>query len=75
MIHAMDGGIWFHRHLWNGEPMAHVVSTNRERLLEFGRIIGIAESRLQHKPLKDPRTGERREAWHWDLLLRRWPDL
>jgi hypothetical protein len=24
--------------------------------------------RLQYKPLKDPRTGERRPAWHWDLV-------
>jgi hypothetical protein len=22
---------------------------------------------LQFKPLKDPRTGLRRDAWHWDL--------
>ena len=29
--------------------------------------IGISASRLQFKPLKDPRTGERVEAWHWDL--------
>jgi hypothetical protein len=29
--------------------------------------IGLGESRLQFKPLKDPRTGVRRDAWHWDL--------
>jgi hypothetical protein len=67
MIYAMDGGLWLHRHIWFERPMAHLVSTNRELLLEYGRAIGIPESRLQYKPLKDPRTGERREAWHWDL--------
>ena len=67
MIHAMDGGLWLHRHIWLGRPMAHLVSTDRERLLEYGRCIGISESRLQFKPLKDPRTGLRRDAWHWDL--------
>lgn len=47
--------------------MAHLISTDRERLLEYGRLIGLPEHRLQYKPLKDPRTGLRREAWHWDL--------
>ncbi len=68
MIFAMDGGLWLHRHIYRGTRMAHLVSTDRERLLDYGRGIGIAESRLQYKPLKDPRTGERREAWHWDLV-------
>src|SRR5678816_4528697 len=67
MIHAMDGGLWLHRHVWKGRPMAHLVSTDRERLLRYGERIGIAPSRLQFKPLKDPRTGVRRDAWHWDL--------
>ena len=48
--------------------MAHLVSTDRERLLAYGRSAGLPEHRLQYKPLKDPRTGERREAWHWDLV-------
>ena len=47
--------------------MAHLVSTDRARLLEYGALIGLPASRLQHKPLKDPRTGLRRNAWHWDL--------
>ena len=47
--------------------MAHLVSTDRERLLRYEETIGIAASRLQFKPLKDPRTGTRRDAWHWDL--------
>jgi hypothetical protein len=67
MIYAMDGGLWLHRHVWKGRPMAHLVSTNRERLIEYAVAAGIPLARLQYKPLKDPRTGERREAWHWDL--------
>ncbi len=68
MIHAMDGGLWLHRHVWKGRPMAHLVSTDRECLLEYGRSLRLPVARLQYKPLKDPRTGERREAWHWDLV-------
>jgi hypothetical protein len=67
MIHAMDGGLWLHRHVWKGRDMVHFVSTNRERLLAYGRAIGIPDHRLQFKPLKDPRTNIRRDAWHWDL--------
>jgi hypothetical protein len=48
--------------------MAHLVSTDRERLIEYGRSVGLPGARLQYKPLKDPRTGIRREAWHWDLV-------
>lgn len=68
MIFAMDGGLWMHRHVWRGRLMAHLVSTDRELLLEYGRSAGLPASRLQYKPLKDPRTGDRREAWHWDLV-------
>lgn len=67
MIHAMEGGLWLHRHVWKGRPMAHLVSIDRELLLVYGRAVGIPDHRLQYKPLKDPRTGIRREAWHWDL--------
>jgi hypothetical protein len=67
MIFAMDGGLWLHRHVWRGRPMAHLVSTDRDKLLAYGARVGLAASRLQHKPLKDPRTGKVREAWHWDL--------
>ncbi|HSQ31084.1 MAG TPA: hypothetical protein VLN49_14595 [Gemmatimonadaceae bacterium] len=67
MIHAMEGGLWLHRHEWLGRPMAHLVSTNRELLLEYGYAVGLSPQRLQFKPLKDPRTGTRRDAWHWDL--------
>ena len=68
MIFAMDGGLWLHRHLYKGRRMAHLVSTDRELLLAYGDAVGLPESRLQYKPLKDPRTGIRREAWHWDLV-------
>jgi hypothetical protein len=68
MIFAMDGGLWLHRHVWRGRRMAHLVSTDRERLLAFGRDVGLPAERLQFKALKDPRTGERRPAWHWDLV-------
>src|SRR3954451_3508594 len=68
MIHAMDGGLWLHRHRWKGRPMAHLVSTDMELLLRYGAAVGIDAQRLQCKPLKDPRTGVRRDAWHWDLV-------
>ena len=67
MIHAMDGGLWLHRHVWTGRPMVHMVSTDRARLLAYGAQLGMPEDRLQYKPLRDPRTEVRREAWHWDL--------
>lgn len=70
MIHAMEGGLWLHRHMWKGHPMAHLVSTDRERLLAYGQLVGIPADRLQFKPLKDPRTAQRRDAWHWDLVGR-----
>lgn len=67
MIHAMDGGMWLHRHVWQGRPLVHLVSTDRARLVVYGEACGLSAERLQYKPLKDPRTGTRREAWHWDL--------
>ncbi|HYV98769.1 MAG TPA: hypothetical protein VE967_15035 [Gemmatimonadaceae bacterium] len=67
MAFAIDGGLWLHRHVWFGRPMAHLVSTDRAKLVAYGRAVGLAETRLQFKPLKDPRTGLRTDAWHWDL--------
>ena len=67
MIHALDGGLWLHRHSYNGEPMAHLVSSDRQSLLRAGEQIGLRPEWLQRKPLKDPRTGKRVNAWHWDL--------
>jgi hypothetical protein len=68
MTHAMSGGLWLHRHIWMGRPMAHLVSSNRELLVAYGRTVGLNPDRLQYKPLRDPRDGSRREAWHWDLV-------
>ena len=67
MIYAMDGGLWLHRHKWKGRALAHLVSTDKDLLLRYGAAVGIDAERLQFKPLKDPRTGIRRAAWHWDL--------
>jgi hypothetical protein len=75
MIFAMDGGLWLHRHVWKGTPMAHLVSSHRALLLAYGDRVGLPGERLQFKPLKDPRTGIRREAWHWDLIGRFLPDI
>ena len=67
MMHALDGGLWLHRHVLGGEPMAHLVSSNRALLLRIGPKLGMRSQWLQHKPLKDPRTALRVDAWHWDL--------
>lgn len=67
MLFALDGGVWLHRYRLRGEPMAHLVSGDRVRLLEIGRDLELHPAWLQHKPLKDPRTGVRVPAWHWDL--------
>jgi hypothetical protein len=67
MCYALDGGVWLHRHRIDDEPMAHVVSADKERLLALGREWGLGPAWLQFKPLKDPRTGVRVPAWHWDL--------
>lgn len=75
MIYAMDGGLWLHRHIWQGRAMAHLVSTNKPLLIEYGAALGLAAERLQYKRLKDPRTGVRRDAWHWDLGGRYLPPI
>ena len=48
--------------------MVHLVSADRERLLALGRELGLQPAWLQYKPLKDPDTGIRVPAWHWDVL-------
>lgn len=68
MTYAMSGGLWLHRHMWKGWPMAHLVSSNRALLIAYGRTVGLNPERLQHKPLRDPRDRVRRDAWHWDLV-------
>ena len=67
MCFALDGGVWLHYHKIYDEPMAHLVSADKERLLELGRSLGLHPAWLQYKPLKDPRTGIRVPAWHWDM--------
>jgi len=67
MCFALDGGVWLHRHTLRGEAMAHLVSNDEQRLLALGRTLGLHPVWLQYKPLKDPRTGQRVPAWHWDL--------
>lgn len=47
--------------------MAHLVSTDRALLLAVAADIHFPAERLQYKPLKDPSTGWRRDAWHYDL--------
>jgi hypothetical protein len=67
MEYALDGGMWLHRFALRGRPMAHLVSADREKLLDWGREAGLDLRWIQYKPLRDPRTGERVPAWHWDL--------
>ena len=67
MEHALDGGLWFHRHVYNGELMAHMVSSDKQLLLWVGRLLGMQPQWLQYKPLKHPRSSRRVPAWHWDL--------
>jgi hypothetical protein len=67
MCFALDGGVWLHRHRLRGEPMVHLVSADRDRLLALGPDLGLRAEWLQYKPLKDPRTGQRVPAWHWDV--------
>lgn len=47
--------------------MVHLVSADKEQLLALGRALSLDTAWLQYKPLKDPRTGRRVPAWHWDL--------
>lgn len=67
MVHALCGGLWLHRHVYRGEAMAHLVSSDQELLLQVGARLGLPQGWLQYKPLKHPETGARLEAWHWDL--------
>jgi len=57
MCFALDGGVWLHRHTLRGEPMVHLVSADKERLLALGPALALKPAWLQYKPLKDPRTG------------------
>ena len=67
MCFALDGGVWLHRHTIRDERMVHLVSADKERLLALGETLRLQPAWLQYKPLKDPRTGVRVPAWHWDV--------
>lgn len=67
VAHALDGGLWLHRFALRGEPWAHLVSADRGALLVAGRVLDMPESWLQYRPLRDPRSHRRVDAWHWDL--------
>jgi hypothetical protein len=67
MAHALSGGLWLHRFVLNGQRWAHLVSSDRDALLLVGELLGMRPEWLQYKPLKRLDTGERTDAWHWDL--------
>lgn len=68
VVYALSGGLWLHRWRLDGRPMAHLVSNDQAALLAWGAAHGLDGRWIQYKPLKDPRSGERVPAWHWDLL-------
>jgi hypothetical protein len=65
--HALEGGLWLHRFTLRGEPMAHLVSSDRALLQMAGECLGLRPEWIQYKALKYPPTGARVAAWHWDL--------
>lgn len=65
--HALAGGLWLHPFELRGERWAHLVSADRDALLRAGARLDLDARWLQYRPLKDPRTGARVPAWHWDL--------
>lgn len=65
--YALDGGLWLHRFTLRGVRWAHLVSADRELLLDVGERLDLDARWLQYRPLRDPRSLERVEAWHWDL--------
>ena len=71
VAHALDGGLWLHRFVLFGEAWAHLVSADRGALVAAGRLLDMPESWLQYRPLRDPRTRMRVDAWHWDLRRER----
>jgi hypothetical protein len=69
--YALDGGLWLHRFTLKGEQWAHLISANRLALLEAGQKLNLPARWLQFRPLKHPQTGQRVDAWHWDLRAQR----
>ena len=56
MIHAMDGGLWLHRHVWYGRPMAHLVSTDRALLLAPSYAAALTNRAAAHVRLSNHRA-------------------
>lgn len=69
--HALQGGLWLHPFVLRGENWAHLVSSDRDRLLEAGGVLAMRPEWLQYRPIKHPTTWEAHPAWHWDLRGRR----
>lgn len=65
--HALAGGLWLHRFALRGEAWAHLVSADRHALIQAGRVLDMPETWLQFRPLRDPFSRRRVDAWHWDL--------
>lgn len=68
MRHALSGGLWLHRFVLNGEPMAHLLSSDRSAVERAGEVLGMQPQWIQFKVLKDLDTGAPVQSWHWDLL-------
>src|SRR5204862_196766 len=59
MRFALTGGVWLHRHKIRNEPMVHLVSSDKDKLLALGPALHLHPRWLQYKPLKNPDTGVR----------------
>jgi hypothetical protein len=68
VIHALAGGLWLHHHEWRWRAMAHLVSADRDALERVGLGLGLHPARLQYRPIRNPESGDREPAWHWDLV-------
>lgn len=71
VAHALDGGLWLHRFTLRGEPWGHLVSADHNALLAAGQVLELPRHWLQYRPLRDPRSRARVDAWHWDLRRER----
>jgi len=67
VLHALEGGLWLHPFVLRGQRWAHLVSADRDALVDAGGQLNMRVEWLQYRPLKHPRTGVRVPAWHWDL--------
>lgn len=51
--------------------MAHLLSSNRQAVLDAGKLLDMQCEWIQYKELKDVATGNPVDSWHWDLLRER----